>query len=194
MHSSCPVLATAARVCVNPYPLHEQALDAAQPSMLELFRHPGYMATILVPTNDAWDAALAAYGEHFTTTSGYSPTPIRCMLHCHISVGALFHLHVGLEMCSVIMRIGKALAGPSTAESTVPSTDILLGCLLCREPPTGPSCAPAGAQVPHTPTRASATVSACQDWMLRLLHSTPGPQWLSSSSACQEYSAWLRAS
>jgi hypothetical protein len=39
-----------------------QALDAAAPSLKELFEHPGYMNTILVPTDAAWDAALEKYG------------------------------------------------------------------------------------------------------------------------------------
>lgn len=39
-----------------------QALDAAEPSMKQLFQHPGYMNTILVPNNAAWDAALEKYG------------------------------------------------------------------------------------------------------------------------------------
>lgn len=40
-----------------------QALDAATPSMMDLFDHPGYMNTILVPTDAAWDAALEMYGK-----------------------------------------------------------------------------------------------------------------------------------
>ncbi len=39
-----------------------QALEAAQPTLKDQFEHPGYMNTILVPTNAAWDAALEQYG------------------------------------------------------------------------------------------------------------------------------------
>jgi len=40
-----------------------QALDVAQPSLLDLLSHPGYMGTLLVPTDAAFDAALARYGD-----------------------------------------------------------------------------------------------------------------------------------
>ncbi|KAI7844504.1 hypothetical protein COHA_001863 [Chlorella ohadii] len=39
-----------------------QALEATQPSLKDLLSHPGYTANLLVPTDDAFDAALAKYG------------------------------------------------------------------------------------------------------------------------------------
>lgn len=42
-----------------------QALEAAQPSLKDALSHPGYTNTILVPTDAAWDAALAKYGTYW---------------------------------------------------------------------------------------------------------------------------------
>lgn len=40
-----------------------QALDVAQPSLLDLLSQPGFTGTILVPTDAAWDAALAQHAS-----------------------------------------------------------------------------------------------------------------------------------
>lgn len=37
-------------------------MEATQPSLKELLQHPGFAATLLVPSNAAFDAALAKYG------------------------------------------------------------------------------------------------------------------------------------
>lgn len=39
-----------------------QALQVAQPSLLDLLSRPGWAGTVLVPNDAAWDAALAQYG------------------------------------------------------------------------------------------------------------------------------------
>lgn len=38
-----------------------QALQVAQPSLLDLLAHPGYTGTVLVPTDAAFGAMLAQY-------------------------------------------------------------------------------------------------------------------------------------
>ena len=40
-----------------------QALDAAQPSLRDALSNPGFMATILVPSDAAFEAALQKHGE-----------------------------------------------------------------------------------------------------------------------------------
>ncbi|KAL4421363.1 hypothetical protein ABPG75_010654 [Micractinium tetrahymenae] len=40
----------------------QDALQVAQPSLLDLLARPGWAGTLLVPTDAAWDAALAQYG------------------------------------------------------------------------------------------------------------------------------------
>ncbi|GAB4817690.1 hypothetical protein N2152v2_004736 [Parachlorella kessleri] len=56
-----------------------QALDAASPSLKELFQHPGYMNTILVPTDAAWDAVLEKYGPKIS-----NPAVLQEILKFHI--------------------------------------------------------------------------------------------------------------
>lgn len=70
--SSTPLtLALISMPASQPCPPGPQALEATQPSLKDLLSHPGYTATLLVPTDDAFDAALAKYGEWPEYRAGY---------------------------------------------------------------------------------------------------------------------------
>ncbi len=57
--SMTPTSATLCTLCTAP---RLQALQVAQPSLLDQLSRPGWAGTVLVPTDAAWDAALAQYG------------------------------------------------------------------------------------------------------------------------------------
>ncbi len=56
----CTFPGPAHSICHSP--LHSiQALEVAQPPLLDLLSRPGWAGTLLVPTDAAFDAALAAH-------------------------------------------------------------------------------------------------------------------------------------
>lgn len=51
-----------------------QAAEVAQPSLKAMLQHPGFTGTLLVPTDAAWDAALARFRER-NTISCHAKSP-----------------------------------------------------------------------------------------------------------------------
>ena len=78
-----------------------QAAEAAQPPLNTSLDHPGYMATILVPTDAAWEAALKAYPQALQ-----DPSILQQILKFHIL--PVEPVHKGLWK-SPFMSVGATL-------------------------------------------------------------------------------------